>query len=78
MQRGGCVYIMTNKNNTVLYTSVTTDLIQGYSNIFQKFILAVSLPGIISKSWCTIVSTQQLKKQSRKRKESKAAAGKRK
>jgi len=62
MQRGGCVYIMTNKNNTVLYTSVTTDLIQGYSNIFQKFILAVSLPGILSKNWFNIFSTQQLKK----------------
>ena len=27
MQRGGCVYIMTNKSNTVLYTGVTSDLI---------------------------------------------------
>jgi len=27
MERGGCVYIMTNKNNTVLYTGVTSDLI---------------------------------------------------
>jgi putative endonuclease len=26
MQRGGCVYIMTNKNNTTLYTGVTADL----------------------------------------------------
>ena len=26
MERGGCVYIMTNKNNTVLYTGVTSDL----------------------------------------------------
>lgn len=26
MKRGGCVYIMTNKNNTTLYTGVTSDL----------------------------------------------------
>jgi putative endonuclease len=26
MQRGGCVYIMTNKINSVLYTGVTSDL----------------------------------------------------
>lgn len=27
MQRGGCVYIMTNIGNTVLYTGVTSDLV---------------------------------------------------
>jgi putative endonuclease len=27
MQRGGCVYIITNKQNTVLYTGVTSDII---------------------------------------------------
>jgi putative endonuclease len=27
MKRGGCVYIMTNKSNNVLYTGVTSDLI---------------------------------------------------
>ena len=27
MKRGGAVYIMTNKNNTVLYTGVTSDLV---------------------------------------------------
>lgn len=26
MERGGCVYILTNKKNTVLYTGVTSDL----------------------------------------------------
>ncbi|QHS55601.1 GIY-YIG nuclease family protein [Mucilaginibacter sp. 14171R-50] len=26
MQRGGCVYIMTNKQNVVFYTGVTSDL----------------------------------------------------
>ena len=26
MKRGGCVYIMTNNNNTTLYTGVTSDL----------------------------------------------------
>ncbi|WP_256474509.1 GIY-YIG nuclease family protein [Mucilaginibacter aurantiaciroseus] len=27
MQRGGCVYIMTNKEHTVLYTGVTSDIL---------------------------------------------------
>lgn len=26
MKRGGCIYIMSNKNNTTLYTGVTSDL----------------------------------------------------
>lgn len=26
MERGGAVYILTNKNNTALYTGVTSDL----------------------------------------------------
>lgn len=26
MEKGGCVYIITNKNNTTLYTGVTSDL----------------------------------------------------
>jgi putative endonuclease len=26
MKRGGCIYIMTNKNNTTLYTGVTSDI----------------------------------------------------
>lgn len=26
MKYGGCIYILTNKNNTVLYTGVTSDL----------------------------------------------------
>lgn len=27
MERGGCIYIMTNKNKTVLYVGVTSDLL---------------------------------------------------
>jgi len=26
MEKGGCIYILTNKNNTTLYTGVTADL----------------------------------------------------
>jgi putative endonuclease len=26
MERGGCIYILTNKNTTTLYTGVTSDL----------------------------------------------------
>ena len=32
METGGCVYILTNKNKTVLYTGVSSDL---YSRVFQ-------------------------------------------
>lgn len=28
MKRGGCVYILTNRNKTVLYTGVTSDIIK--------------------------------------------------
>jgi len=38
MKRGGCVYIMTNKNNTTLYTGVTSDLkIRGYQHKINLF-----------------------------------------
>lgn len=32
MERGGCIYILTNKNNTTFYIGVTSDL---YSRIYQ-------------------------------------------
>ena len=32
MERGGATYILTNKNNTVLYTGVTSDLRQLYEH----------------------------------------------
>jgi len=32
MEKGGCVYIMTNNNNSVLYVGVTSDL---YSRVVQ-------------------------------------------
>jgi putative endonuclease len=36
MQRGGCVYIITNKNNSVLYTGVTSDIINRISDHKNK------------------------------------------
>ncbi len=40
MKRGGCIYIMTNENNTTLYTGVTSDLklrvYQHKNNLFPK------------------------------------------
>lgn len=39
MIRGGCVYIMTNKNHTVLYTGVTSDLIVRIQQHISKFYL---------------------------------------
>jgi putative endonuclease len=38
MVRGGCVYIMANKNNTTLYIGVTSDLKQGFGNTKTKYI----------------------------------------
>ncbi len=37
MQRGGCVYILTNKHHTVLYTGVTSDLISRIQQHISKF-----------------------------------------
>ena len=36
MKRGGCVYIITNAHNTVLYTGVTSDLISRISEHKNK------------------------------------------
>ncbi len=40
MEKGGCVYIITNKNHTTLYTGVTTDLItrihEHKNNVYRK------------------------------------------
>jgi putative endonuclease len=36
MQRGGCVYILANAHNTVLYTGVTSDLISRISEHKSK------------------------------------------
>ena len=35
-QRGGCVYILTNKLNTVLYTGVTSDIVNRISEHKNK------------------------------------------
>ncbi|MFD2556963.1 GIY-YIG nuclease family protein [Sphingobacterium tabacisoli] len=38
MERGGCVYMLTNKNNTTLYTGVTSDLPSRiYEHLNQKY-----------------------------------------
>ena len=37
MERGGAVYFMTNKQHTVLYTGVTSDLIARVQLHIQKF-----------------------------------------
>jgi putative endonuclease len=36
MQRGGCVYIMTNKQNNVFYTGVTSDILGRISDHKNK------------------------------------------
>lgn len=37
MQLGGCIYMMTNKNKTTLYTGVTSNLIQRVQEHRNKF-----------------------------------------
>jgi putative endonuclease len=50
MERGGATYILTNKNHTVLYTGVTSDLVKRiyehknkiYATSFTKNIMLIS------------------------------------
>jgi putative endonuclease len=51
MERGGCVYILTNKNRTTLYTGVTSDL---YSRIYQHKSFYFS-KSFTSKYNCTLL-----------------------
>jgi putative endonuclease len=37
MERGGTVYIMTNKHNTVLYTGVTSDIVSRVIEHHEKY-----------------------------------------
>lgn len=45
MKRGGCIYIVTNKNNSTLYTGVTSDLktrvYQHKNKLFPKSFTAI-------------------------------------
>ncbi len=62
MKYGGCVYIITNQYNRVLYTGVTSELEPEFGSIKQNFIPKVLLPGIIViKSFGTKVF-QELRK----------------
>ena len=63
MQRGGCVYIMTNKQNAVFYTGVTSDLI-GRAWDHKNKTHPKSLPqNTIAINWFTTISIHTLKKQ---------------
>ncbi|MBA3663901.1 MAG: GIY-YIG nuclease family protein [Bacteroidetes bacterium] len=78
MKKGGCVYIMTNKNNTVLYTGVTSDLIKrcyqhktsfypgSFTSKYQTFKL-VYYESFISIE-AAIIREKQIKSGSRKKK----------
>ncbi len=44
------VYILTNKNHTILYTGVTSNLVRRFTSIKQNFIKALRL-GIIVINW---------------------------
>lgn len=43
MEKGGSVYILTNKNNTTLYTGVTSDL---YIRIFEHNVREITYKAI--------------------------------
>ena len=79
MERGGCIYIMTNKGNTTLYIGVTSDLKSRvwehknkvYPNSFTSRYNLFKL--VYFENFTTIVEAigreKQLKKRSRKYKE---------
>jgi len=79
MKRGGCVYIMTNKNNTTLYAGVTSDLKirvhQHKNNLFpQSFTANYNLHKLVYYEGFhrieeAIAREKQIKAGSRKKKE---------
>lgn len=79
MHRGGCVYILTNKNKTTLYIGITADLIrrvQEHRNKENKnsFSNKYNLDHLIYYEWFmdieeAIAREKQLKKWSRSKKE---------
>ena len=79
MKRGGCVYIITNKNNTTLYTGVTADLqlriLQHITNFYPKsFTVRYNLKKLVYYEFFSTIEEaiaieKQIKAGSRKRKE---------
>jgi putative endonuclease len=79
MKGGGCVYIMTNKNNTTLYTGVTSDLkVRSYqhkNNLFpESFTASHNLHKLVYYEGFrnieeAIAREKQIKAGSRKKKE---------
>ena len=79
MKRGGCVYIMANKNNTTLYTGVTSDLkvrgCQHKNNLFpESFTASYNLHKLVYYEGFfnieeAIAREKQIKAGSRKKKE---------
>jgi hypothetical protein len=63
MQFGGTVYILANKNNTVLYIGVTSDLFVRILNIKINFIQLHSRLNIIAINLFIMKLMQELKMQ---------------
>ncbi len=70
MQKGGCAYIITNKNYTVLYIGITSNLLMRAHQ--QK--TGAHPKNIIVQNWFIIAAFTALKKLSPKKKESKAVS----
>jgi putative endonuclease len=51
MERGGCVYIMTNKNKTTLYVGVTSDL-QNRINEHKSHVFSRSFTAKYNLTYC--------------------------
>jgi hypothetical protein len=62
-QKGGCVYIMTNKMHTVLYVGVSSDLTGGFGSIKTNSTPIVLQLNIIAINWFIISFIRALKKQ---------------
>lgn len=79
MKRGGCVYILTNKNKTTLYVGVTADLyvrIQEHKNGINKnsFTYRYNLHYLVYYEFCStieeaIAREKEIKKWRREKKE---------
>lgn len=80
MKRGGCIYIMTNENDTTLYTGVTSDLelrvFQHKTNLFpESFTAKYKLHKLVYYEGFHLITEaiareKQIKAGSRKKKES--------
>ena len=59
MESGGCIYILTNFENTVLYIGVTSELFLELKTVEISYTKNLLLQSIISLNWFTLNSFLQ-------------------